>query len=167
MELAPFERIVDEHADRVWRVCRALTGPDDADDVWSETFLAALRAYPDLRSERNIGGWLVTIAHNKAMDHHRRAARRPTPIEPADTAIANRATPDATALVDRLVDEDISALLRHLTDRQRTAVVLHHVAGLPYAEVAATIGGSAPAARRAAADGMARLRTNAPEETTS
>ena len=45
-----------------------------------------------------------------------------------------------------------------LADKQRSAVLLHHVAGLPYADVAAELGGTEAAARRAAADGIARLR---------
>ena len=44
----PFEAVVANHGARVLRVCRAVVGPADADDAWSETFLAALRAYPDL-----------------------------------------------------------------------------------------------------------------------
>ena len=43
---APFEQVVAEHGAVVMRVCRALLGPADADDAWSETFLSALRAYP-------------------------------------------------------------------------------------------------------------------------
>ena len=44
----PFEAIVAEHGATVLRVCRAVLGPADADDAWSETFLAALKAYPRL-----------------------------------------------------------------------------------------------------------------------
>jgi DNA-directed RNA polymerase specialized sigma24 family protein len=51
---------------------------------------------------------------------------------------------------------------RELPDKQRQAVALHHVAGLPYAEVATLLGGSAAAARRAAADGIATLRRRYP-----
>ena len=47
-----------------------------------------------------------------------------------------------------------------LPERQRLAVALHYLAGLPYAQVAEQIGGTPAAARRAAADGIARLRTH-------
>src|SRR5437588_348409 len=75
----PFEEIVAEHGALVMRVCRALVGPVDAADAWSETFLSALQAYPRLRAGSNIRGWLVTIAHRKAIDQLRGAARRPEP----------------------------------------------------------------------------------------
>ena len=69
-----------EHGPVVMRVCRALLGPADAEDAWSETFLSALRAYPRLRPDSNVRGWLVTIAHRKAIDILRGAARRPLPV---------------------------------------------------------------------------------------
>src|SRR6058998_4368219 len=71
----PFEEVVAEYGPTVLRVCRAVLGPADAEDAWSETFLAALRAYPRLRANSNVEAWLVTIAHRKALDHLR-ASRR-------------------------------------------------------------------------------------------
>ena len=43
VSLKPFEEVVAEHGAVVLRVCRAVAGPVDAEDVWSETFLAALK----------------------------------------------------------------------------------------------------------------------------
>src|SRR5947207_15601392 len=77
--LPPFEQIVAEHGPVVMRVCRALLGPADAADAWSETFLSALETYPKLRPGSSLRGWLVTIAHRKAIDHLRGVARRPEP----------------------------------------------------------------------------------------
>src|SRR5437867_3537824 len=77
--LRPFEDIVDEHGPVVMRVCRALLGSHDADDAWSDTFLSAMQAYPDLRPDSNVRGWLVTIAHRKAIDHIRKRSRTPRP----------------------------------------------------------------------------------------
>ena len=77
--MQPFEEIVEAHGPVVLRVCRALLGPADADDAWSETFLAALRAYPELRPDSNVKGWLVTIAYRKAIDVLRARNRAPLP----------------------------------------------------------------------------------------
>src|SRR5215467_8394953 len=63
--LPPFEEVVTAHGPTVLRVCRAVLGSVDADDAWSETFLAALRAYPTLEPGSNVEAWLVTIAHRK------------------------------------------------------------------------------------------------------
>ncbi len=77
--MRPFDEIVEEHGTVVMRVCRALLGPDDAQDAWSDTFLAALRAYPELRPDSNVRGWLVTIAHHKAVDVIRKRSRQRVP----------------------------------------------------------------------------------------
>jgi DNA-directed RNA polymerase specialized sigma24 family protein len=59
-------------------------------------------------------------------------------------------------------DGDLWNALRQLPLKQREAVAYHYLVGLPYAEVAAIIGGSADAARRASADGIAHLRHTYP-----
>jgi RNA polymerase sigma factor (sigma-70 family) len=149
----PFEHAVTEHGPVVLRVCRATLGSADADDAWSETFLSALRAWPDLPDDANVRAWLVTIAHRKSIDVHRATARRPVPVEQLPEAIHSAASPE-----DALPDEELWRSLATLPTKQRQCVAYHHVAGLPYAEVAAIVGGSEAAARRAAADGIATLR---------
>jgi RNA polymerase sigma factor (sigma-70 family) len=149
--MKPFEQIVAEHGATVLRVCRAVLGPVEADDAWSETFLAAMRAYPDLRPDSNIQAWLVTIAHRKALDQHRARARLPVPVEE---------TPDGRSADGNPEDWDgeLWDALKALPAKQRAAVAYHHLAGLPYAEVAVILGNSEAAARRAAADGIKTLR---------
>ena len=151
--MKPFEQVVTEHGATVLRVCRAVLGPVDADDAWSETFLAALRAYPQLGPEANVRAWLVTIAHRKAIDVTRRRRRQPVPM--ADL-------PDGPAPTPNDSDLDLAAEVADLPKRQRLAVAYHYLGGLPYAETAELIGGTAEAARRAAADGIKKLRTTHP-----
>src|SRR5260221_5926115 len=76
----PFERIVEEHGGTVLRVCRVILGVHDAEDAWSETFLAAMRPYPDLPDDANAEAWLVTIAHRKGIDVVRARRRQPAPV---------------------------------------------------------------------------------------
>jgi RNA polymerase sigma factor (sigma-70 family) len=155
--LLPFERVVERHGAAVLRVCRVLVGQQDAEDAWSETFLAALRAYPVLAANANVEAWLVTIARNKCIDVHRRTARLPIPL----AELPERPSlPEPHTLLER--DEDLWAALQNLPDKQRRAVVYHHLAGLPYAQVAEVLGNSEAAARRAAADGIRSLRSTYP-----
>ncbi|MCC9176968.1 RNA polymerase sigma factor [Arthrobacter sp. zg-Y750] len=148
MEVKPFEQIVREHGAAVLRVCRAVVGPDQAEDAWSETFLAALRAYPDLPEGANVQAWLVTIAKRKAVDQYRSTSRSPLPVE---------AVPDTPAPVPADTD-GLWFALKTLPVRQREALAYHHLAGLPYAEVARVLGSSEAACRRSAADGIKKLR---------
>lgn len=151
MSLRPFEEVVAEHGPAVMRVVRVLLGPVEADDAWSETFLAALDAYPRLRPDSNVRGWLVTIAHRKAIDQLRGRARTPVP----SASISERA---AVAVDHDDRDLELWSALEALPFKQRAAVAYHHLAGLPYAEVAPLIDSSEVAARRSAADGIAALR---------
>jgi RNA polymerase sigma factor (sigma-70 family) len=164
----PFESVVSAHGRTVLRVCRAILGPADADDAWSETFLSALKAYPDLPADANVEAWLVTIAHRKAIDVTRAAARRAIPVAetpdtPAVSGVADGGGPGAPGAGRGLVaDDDLADALTRLPAKQKQAVAYHYLAGLPYADVAAILGGTAEAARRAAADGVARLRRSYP-----
>jgi RNA polymerase sigma factor (sigma-70 family) len=151
----PFEKVVADHGSTVLRVCRVLLGSHDADDAWSETFVSALRAYPELPETANVEAWLVTIAHRKAIDVLRAATRRPLPTEQVPEAPTGLGVPGTG-------DPDLWQFVRRLPDKQRQAVAYHYVAGLPYAEIAKIIGGSVDAARRAAADGIKNLRNNYP-----
>jgi RNA polymerase sigma factor (sigma-70 family) len=146
----PFETVVEFHGPTVLRVCRAVVGTIDADDAWSETFLSAMRAYPSLPDDANVEAWLVTIAHRKSIDIGRARSRRALPTDTIiDRAERNERTQS---------DPDLAAALALLPDKQRRSVAYHYLAGLPYADVAAILGGTAEAARRAAADGIATLR---------
>jgi RNA polymerase sigma factor (sigma-70 family) len=150
----PFEDIVAQHGPVVLRVCRALLARADADDAWSETFLSALRAYPDLREDSNVRGWLVTIAHRKALDHLRRASRSPSPRADVPEA-AGRSGPSGPP---EALDDDLRLALLALPDKQQAAVVHRYLADRSYAEVAEVLGTTEAAARRSAADGIAALR---------
>jgi RNA polymerase sigma factor (sigma-70 family) len=147
----PFEEVVAEHGPTVLRVCRAVVGPVDAEDAWSETFLSALRAYPDLPADANVEAWLVTIAHRRALDAGRARSRRPTPTDRVPDQPSSRGDPAA-------VDPDLWTALSRLPTKQRQAVAYHHIAGLPFADIAALLDNSPDAARRAAADGIKTLR---------
>ena len=152
----PFEAVVATHGTTVLRVCRAVLGPIDADDAWSETFLSAMTAYPQLPADANLEAWLVTIAHRKAIDVVRAAARRATPVR--DTPDTSTAPP-----ADRR-DLDLVGAVSALPAKQRQAIAYHYLAGLPYREIAEITGGSTDAARRAAADGIKALRATYPLE---
>jgi RNA polymerase sigma factor (sigma-70 family) len=151
----PFEAVVTDHGPAVLRVCRAVVGPIDADDAWSESFLSAMKAYPDLPASANVEAWLVTIAHRKAVDIARARTRRAIPTD----EVPERPSAPIAERNDELADA-----LARLPDKQKQSVAYHYLAGLPYSDVAAILGGSTEAARRAAADGIATLRRTYPKE---
>lgn len=156
----PFERVVTEHGPSVLRVCRAVLGSHpDAEDAWSETFVAALGAWPNLDPGANVQAWLVTIAHRKSLDVVRARGRRPVPVEHPLEPADGRGEP-----ADQDAADDLRTALAALPAKQRHVLAYHYLGGLPYAEIAALLGGSAEAARRAAADGRRSLRATLTQE---
>ena len=159
--MKPFEEMVALEGPVVWRVCRALLNTHDAEDAWAETFLAALRAYPTLAPDSNVRGWLVTIAHRKAIDQLRSARRRPQPLAqtpetfeqspPSETGFESPTLPGSD-------HPDLLTAVAALPTKQRHAVVYRYVGDLAYVTIAELLGSTEAAARRSAADGIARLR---------
>jgi RNA polymerase sigma factor (sigma-70 family) len=147
--LPPFQTLIDAHAATVMAVLRGAVGRDGAEDVFQETFLAALRAYPGLDDDRNLRGWLITIAQRKAIDHHRARGRRPVPVDSVDEVAAEG--PEAP-------DAELWAAVGALPPKQRAAVTLRYASDLPHAEIATALGCSPEAARRSLHEGLKRLR---------
>src|SRR4051794_36318299 len=134
MPLPPFQNLLDEHARGVHRFLVSRVGATDADDLFQETFIAALRAYPSLAHHTNLQGWLMTIAHRKALDLHRARRRTPVPVGDAAGGPDDAAPPAGGDAVWTRVDA--------LPPRQRAAVALRFACDLSYAEIASVAGGS-------------------------
>ncbi len=150
MSPPPFAAFLEEQRVPVYRFLLAAVGPNDADDCFQETFLAALRAYPRLRDGSNLRAWVLTIATRKAIDHGRALARRPVPVE---------RVPERPAPV--VLDGDDPGLwwaVRTLPPMQRAAVIHRYVLDLPYADVARALGCTEEAARANAYEGRRKLR---------
>lgn len=149
----PFESAVEQHGATVLKVCRAVLGPGaDSEDAWSETFLSALQAWPSLDNGANVEAWLVRIAHRKAIDVTRKRQRHP---------LTNETVPEteSTLGIPGQAGTEIWLEVAKLPERQRLAVAYHYLGGLPHGDTAELIGGSPASIRRAAADGIAKLRT--------
>lgn len=151
VSLKPFEEVVAEHGSVVLRVCRAVVGPVDAEDAWSETFIAAMRAYPELDPGANIEAWLVTIAHRKAIDIIRVRGRLAIPTDEVPELPTRIGLPGSW-------DHELWDALEQLPFKQRAAVAYHFLGGLPYADIAEILGNTPTAARKAGSDGIAALR---------
>jgi len=126
-----------------------MVGPSDADDCFQETFMAALRSYETLDG-KSPRAWVMTIARNKAIDHHRAAGRRPVP--------RGDDLPEVAAPMPAEFDAELWAEVATLPGRQREAVGLRFAADLPYREISAAMDTSEEAARRNVHEGLKKLR---------
>lgn len=153
--LPPFQAFLDEHRAPVLSFLRSMVGPDDADDCFQETFIAAMRAY-DRLDGRHPRAWVMTIARRKAIDHHRARARRPEPRDELPEQVSPRANPGTGSS-----DAGLWEAVGQLPPKQRAAVALRYAGDLSYADVASALECSEAAARRSVHEGLKRLRENA------
>jgi RNA polymerase sigma factor (sigma-70 family) len=148
MRLPPFQEVVDRYGRDVYRVCVAAAGTAAADDVYQETMLAALDAYPKLRDAGAVRGWLLTIASRKAVDAFRASARTVPVAEPDLGGRHDAPRPD----------DELWERVRALPDKQRLAVAHRYVLDLSYREIGEAMGTTEEAARRNVHEGLNKLR---------
>ena len=146
----PFERVVALYGPGLLRYCRAQAGAERAEDCFQETMLAALRAYGDVRDVGALRSWLYSIAARKVIDSHRAGVRAPQPV--ADAAML------AVAPEPVFRDPALWALVGHLPEKQRQAVMLRYCGDLSHREIAAVMATTEAAARRNVFEGLGRLR---------
>jgi len=150
MSLPPFQEFLDIHRDEVYRLLAAMVGPHEADDCFQETFISALRSYPDLRPGSNLRAWVHTIARRKALDSLR--ARRPVaPLEVHQATLRADGDEEARA--------DLWQAVRQLPEKQRWAIAYRYAVGLTSAETAAVTGGTDAAVRQNTRSALRNLRS--------
>ena len=147
------------HYDRVYGLCRRITGNDaDAADAAQNALIAIVRGLPRFDGRASFATWAYRVTSNACLDELRRRRRRPTAglpehdgVEPVDVTVPLDAT-----VADRLTLDDALAAL---PEDYRLAVVLRDVADLDYAEIAALLDIPPGTVRSRIARGRAALAT--------
>jgi len=144
-----FEDLVRCHQDRLYSIALRLTGhPSDAEEVAQDAFVRAYRALATYERDRiramELRAWLATIVVNLCRNKAR-ARKAPTvsldgePGTTIEVADVREGTPGDHA-ERRESNAYWAGLVAGLPERYRTAVVLRHVDGLGYAEMAGALG---------------------------
>jgi RNA polymerase sigma-70 factor (ECF subfamily) len=146
------------HSGQVAGYLRA-RGVRDVDDVTSEVFLAVFRGIRRFDGDGEaFHAWLFTIAHHRAVDEVRRAARAGE-IHPYDAASDRRSVLSAEdSALEALSDQEVRALLAVLTPEQRDVLLLRFVADLTIDQCAAVLSRSQDAVKKLQRRAIARLR---------
>ncbi len=128
------------HSALVYRVALRVLGPTRASDASQEVWVRVWRNLKEFRGESAFTTWLYRIAMNACLTDRDREARRrrrelreveaPLPPAPRDDA-----DPEAAAL-DSEVCEELESALQEIRADHRAALVLRHMEGLSYAEIA-------------------------------
>lgn len=156
---ATFEDLVLAHQDRLFTIALRTSGDRrDAEELVQDCFVRAYRALaawpaPRIRDLR-LRGWLTTILLNAARNRAR-VRRVPT----TELAFDPGAEPAADPLARRDERDLWARMLTGLSPAQRTAVVLRHVDGMSYAEIADAVGRPEGTVKAHVHRGLAALRT--------
>ena len=157
-DLQKFTELYERYVPRVYRYLLVRVGNvADAQDLTSQTFIAAMENLDKYKGQRPFLAWLFGIAHNKAADYYRRS-RPETDLEEAETVADSDEHPDD--LVDqRLSMELVARKLQTIAPDRAEAISLRLIAGLEVAEVARLMGKNEPAVRMLLHRGLRDLQT--------
>ena len=144
---AAYGRLYDRFAPMVYGLLLARVPRSDVEDLVQDVFLQAMRRLSSLRSAEAFGGWLATIARNRARDHWRRGEET---VELPDD-VAGTPHPEADALA-------VLAAIRRLPEAYRETLVLRLVEGMTGPEIAERTGLTPGSVRVNLHRGMQMLR---------
>jgi RNA polymerase sigma-70 factor, ECF subfamily len=131
-----FGRLVHLHQRRAYAVTRAIVAThEDAEDAVQEGFLHAYRALDRFLPDQPFGAWLYRIMANAALDLVRRRKVRDADELTETVALPFRDPGEADELQRRL-----NEAITHLTERQRSVIVLHDVEGFTHGEIGEMLG---------------------------
>jgi RNA polymerase sigma-70 factor (ECF subfamily) len=119
-----------------------------AEDLAQETFIKALNAIESYRPEFKFSSWIFKIANNSAIDHLRRReldtlslegsphAETPEAIEATALQIGDRQESPLDEVAARELGGQIEAAIAQLRPEYRSCILLRHVEGRAYEEIA-------------------------------
>jgi RNA polymerase sigma-70 factor (ECF subfamily) len=167
-----FETLIEYHHDEIyryiWRLLNSAGRSDravEAQDLTQEVFIRAYRAFGRLRHGSNCRAWLYKIATNCAYTALKRNQRYKEPLEIRLDHIpaSGSRSPDHQVVLDETL-EAVRRSIAALPPKQRAAVVLRHVQGLSYSEIAQVMGCSEDSARANVYQGLRRVRGELADE---
>jgi RNA polymerase sigma-70 factor (ECF subfamily) len=138
---AAFGRLYDRYLPSIYRYTYSKTSSRSAaEDLTSETFLRAFRAIARRpRAHLNFAAWLVTIARNVVIDHHRSGwSRLAIVTDEVDPQVDDSMGPEQAALAS-VSEAALRGALSLLPDDQRECLLLRFFAGLSISETAAAM----------------------------
>lgn len=161
-DAAAFDRLYARHRGPLYRfLVGRVRDRAVADELFQETWARVLRARRRYRPRARFSTWLLQIAHNLAIDHHRKA-HADVWAEGGDERVTRAAAPaddGPEAATSRFQEHRrLQRAIELLPDAQRTALLLRLEFELPLAEVAAVTGVGRETAKSRLRYAFARLR---------
>src|SRR5918992_4721016 len=140
-DVEAFRKLVEEHSGLVYRVALRILGVEDAKDASQEAWIRAWRNIENFRGDSAFSTWLYRITVNTCLSARRKESRRKEREYGGDGLLflpepsGGDADPEAAALTAQQ-REELLAALEHVRAEHRAALVLRHMEGLSYSEIA-------------------------------
>ncbi|MCA9294138.1 MAG: RNA polymerase sigma factor [Phycisphaerales bacterium] len=143
-------RAVDVARPKLLVIAAAIVGRvDGAEDIVQDATRIALEKSTDVADVQNLPAWLAQVVRNVALNARRANQRRPAPRsnELLDARTGRREPPPPPIASDGRIlpnqdafDDQVMAALNDLDERARACLMLRVILGLPYKEIAETLG---------------------------
>jgi RNA polymerase sigma-70 factor (ECF subfamily) len=148
---AAFRELVETHKKKVYFLALDMVGnPVDAEDVSQEVFLKVFRSFETFNREAKLGSWLYRITYNACIDHLRKRATIPEPMEDAaleagfrscPQIAASRASDDPAVAAERAqLRERIERALETVSPQEKAVFILRHHEDLTLGDIAEALG---------------------------
>lgn len=152
-----FAELYQQHVTRVYRYHMAHTGNvKDAEDLTSQTFMAALEGIRSFRGEGSFAAWIMGIASKKRLMYFR-GNRHEVPLEEA-LHYPSPSLPTDKAAMQRLQLESIHHALKQISSDRAEALILTYFGGLSNGEAAAVMKKSEASVKMLISRGLQDLR---------
>jgi RNA polymerase sigma-70 factor (ECF subfamily) len=153
-----YAALVDAYKDMAYNIAFRLVGDADAaKDMAQESFIAAYNALKDFKFNSRFSSWLYRIVVNKCRDHFR-ADREHVPVDEVCDFIAGTDHTPEQAASCRQTGDAVQQALNGLPPDYREVIILKHIEGLDYQEIAETLGVSVSALKVRAHRGREMLK---------
>ncbi len=148
---AAFRELVETHKKKVYFLALDMVGnPVDAEDVSQEVFLKVFRSFDTFNREAKLGSWLYRITYNTCIDHLRKRAAIPEPVEDEilEAGFRNHpqvsgpsaSTDPAVAAERAQLRERIERALECVSPQEKAVFLLRHHEDLALGDIAEALG---------------------------
>ena len=152
-----FGLLYKKYANPVYRYIFTRTGNKQiAEDITSQTFLAALESFRKFRQDGNFGSWLFTIARNKVNDHFR-FSKPVAPIHEARFITGEGDSLDLSIQSDQA--KIVQTLIKKLPEDEQELLRLRFIAELSFSNIARLLHKSEDAVKKSTYRLLARLQS--------
>lgn len=131
-----FRQLVEAYQTPAYRLAARMCGPDSAEDVTQEAFLAAWRALPEFRGDCRFSTWLYRLVSNAAIDCLRREKKHRDTGDVDDLELPDGG-PSPQEQAERSDTRDaVRRALDRLSPEHRQVLLLRFMQELDYGEIA-------------------------------